>query len=77
LSEERGISYRVDEAVLDWLVERGGFDVEMGARPMRQTIERTIEGELAHRILLGELKHGDVIRVSLDANRELAFAKES
>jgi len=39
LEEERGIAYRVDEAVLDFLVSSGGYDPENGARPMRRAVE--------------------------------------
>ena len=76
LAEERGISFRVDESVLDWLAAHGGFDPELGARPMRQTIEREIESQIASRILGGELRHGDVVRVDCGQAGELTFAKE-
>jgi ATP-dependent Clp protease ATP-binding subunit ClpC len=76
LEEERGITYRVEESALDFLVATGGYDPEMGARPMRRTIERLIEGEIAHRILVGEFQSGDVIRVGLSDSR-LFFAKDA
>ena len=76
LAEERGISFRVEEGVLDWLASHGGFDPELGARPMRQTIEREIESEIAHRILSGDLRHGDVVRVERAAAGGLLFTKE-
>jgi ATP-dependent Clp protease ATP-binding subunit ClpC len=74
LEEERGITYRVEEEVLDFLAQNGGYQPELGARPMRRAIERLIEGELAQRILAGEFKTGDVIRVAVRAS-DLDFQK--
>jgi ATP-dependent Clp protease ATP-binding subunit ClpC len=65
LEAERGIGFRVTEAAIDVLMERGGFDARLGARPMRQTIAREIEGRLAEKILSGEVQRGD--RIVVDA----------
>ena len=75
LEEERGITFRIDESVLDHLIAHGGLDPELGARPMRQTIERLVEGELAHRILRGELHSGDAVRITRQGDA-LSFLQE-
>jgi ATP-dependent Clp protease ATP-binding subunit ClpC len=69
LAAERRISYRVDEPVIAHLLDHGGYDRELGARPMRQTIARLIEGPVADRILRGELAAGETILVSLRGSR--------
>ena len=74
LAQERRISYRAGPGVVDHLIEHGGFDRELGARPMRQTIQRLIEGPLAERILRGELGPGDEVHVERSPSG-LAFAK--
>jgi ATP-dependent Clp protease ATP-binding subunit ClpC len=65
LEQERRISYKAGADVIRALIERGGYDRELGARPMRQTIQRLIEGPLAERILRGEIEAGDEVVVAL------------
>jgi ATP-dependent Clp protease ATP-binding subunit ClpC len=65
LAAERRIHYRVEPGVVGHLLDHGGYDRELGARPMRQTIARLIEGPVADRILRGDLAPGDGILVSL------------
>lgn len=62
----RGIRLDVDDAALDALLELGGFDAELGARPMRRAITRFIEAPLADMILRGDLPDGSVAMVSAD-----------
>ena len=72
LRTERGIDFRASPAAIDLLMRRGGFDAKLGARPMRQTIGREIEGRLAERILAGAFRRGD--RVWIDViDEELAL----
>jgi len=59
-----------DEAVD--LLAREGFDPEFGARPLRRTIQRRVDNELASMVLSGALKPGDRVVVSTDEDR-LAF----
>ena len=69
---ERGIDIELTEAARAELV-REGYDPEMGARPLRRTVERRVENELARRILAGEIAEGR--RVTVDfADGEYAFA---
>ncbi len=44
------------EAV-DWLAERG-YQPEFGARPLRRTIQREVDDQLADLLLSGDLEHG-------------------
>jgi ATP-dependent Clp protease ATP-binding subunit ClpA len=36
-----------------------GYDARLGARPMRRMLQRTVEDEIANRILRGDTKPGD------------------
>lgn len=65
LSRERGIEFTASPEALDRLIELGGFDPTLGARPMRQAIGRELESALAEMILRGEVKSGQ--RVVIDA----------
>ena len=63
LRDRQGVELRVDATAIDALVALGGYDVELGARPMRRTIGRMVEAPLAAAILGGELRRGDRVRV--------------
>ena len=45
-------------AALDWLADRG-FQPEFGARPLRRTIQRELDNELAELLLSGQFNPGD------------------
>ncbi|HMA97759.1 MAG TPA: ATP-dependent Clp protease ATP-binding subunit, partial [Polyangiaceae bacterium] len=70
----RGIELRVADATLDHLVEQGGFDVCLGARPMKRTIARLLEAPLAERLLAGKIQRGSSVSVELDDAGTLRFA---
>ncbi len=76
LATEKGIEYVADEGVVGLLLEKGGFDPSLGARPMRQTVQRLVEGPLAERILSGEFAQGDRVRVAVMAG-QLSFMREA
>jgi ATP-dependent Clp protease ATP-binding subunit ClpC len=63
LADERGITFSCDEGAIDYLIEHGGFDPELGARPMRGTITRLVESPIAEQILAGALSAGDDVLV--------------
>jgi len=59
LREERGIEFRTGPGLVEHLLSAGGFQLSLGARPMRQTIERLVESPLADAILAGRVRNGD------------------
>jgi ATP-dependent Clp protease ATP-binding subunit ClpC len=58
LEQDRRILLVFDEAVLDALLALGGYQPELGARPMRRAIARHVEGPLAELLLRGTLAEG-------------------
>jgi ATP-dependent Clp protease ATP-binding subunit ClpC len=66
LAQARNNKIDVSEAALDALVASGGFDPELGARPMRRAIARLIEAPIAEMILRGQISRGDVITVDAE-----------
>ncbi len=64
--ELRGVRLDVDEAAIDVLLEQGGFDIELGARPMRRAVSRLVEAPLADMILSGDLDEGAVALVAVE-----------
>ena len=65
LAKETQITYEVDEGVLDYLIDNGGFEPTHGARPMRRAVQRICETAVAQAILKGEAGSGDVLKLSV------------
>ncbi|MCX8025159.1 MAG: AAA family ATPase, partial [Thermanaerothrix sp.] len=62
LIQERGYRLEVTEAARQYLAEVG-YDPDFGARPLKRAIQRELQDPLALKILAGEFKEGDTIRV--------------
>ena len=73
LDAESGIQMDFSEEVIGYLIRHGGYDRKFGARPMRQTIQRLIEGRLARLILAGELRRGEAVFIDIDEEDRLRF----
>jgi len=56
LRERQGIELVVDGTAIDALLRHGGYDAELGARPMRRVIGRMLEAPLASAILSGDFE---------------------
>jgi ATP-dependent Clp protease ATP-binding subunit ClpC len=74
LHEESGIDLEFDDGVIAHLIDNGGFNPELGARPMRQTIQRLVEGAVARLILSGEVSRGDTMRVEIHGDEVVCVA---
>jgi len=72
LHGERRIRYLAAPEVVGFLVDHGGYDPSLGARPMRSAVQRLVEAPLAERILAGEFEAGDEVRVEV-ADGSLVF----
>jgi len=72
LRAERGVHLQVEDSAVEALLELGGFDPTLGARPMKRSIARLLEAPLAEKILKGEVARGDVLLVEGD-ERELSL----
>lgn len=62
--EQREIELCIEPSVVALLLERGGFDAGLGARPMRRAIARWVEAPLAEALLSGQLASGQRVRVT-------------
>ncbi|MEV0389498.1 hypothetical protein, partial [Nonomuraea sp. NPDC050643] len=49
-----------------------GYDPVMGARPLRRTIQRELEDSLSEKILYGELRPGQVVKVAIEGEDDNA-----
>jgi len=66
------IGIELDEAAKSFLAEKG-YDPDYGARPMRRAVERYLEDPMAEELLRGNIKSGDVVKVS-ESEGKLTFA---
>jgi ATP-dependent Clp protease ATP-binding subunit ClpB len=64
--EEKHVTLKLTSAAKA-LLFREGYDPAFGARPMKRAIQRLIQDPLAMRLLDGEVKPGDEVRVDADA----------
>ena len=62
LQEKRGVTLRMEEGVLDLLVERG-YSQEFGAREMRRVITNLVENFIADYMLKNDVQRGDDILI--------------
>ncbi|MRG94562.1 ATP-dependent chaperone ClpB [Polyangium spumosum] len=69
----RGISVTVAPAAKAFLLEHG-WDPQYGARPLKRSIQRFIEDELAKRLIGGEFKQGDTVSIGR-SGEGLTFTK--
>ena len=53
----------VSDAAVEALLDGGGYDPSLGARPMRRAIGRLVEAPIAEMVLRGEVSRGDVATV--------------
>jgi ATP-dependent Clp protease ATP-binding subunit ClpB len=58
----RGFNLEVTPAAAEYLADTG-YDPDFGARPLKRAIQREVQDPLAMRVLAGDFRSGDTIRV--------------
>jgi ATP-dependent Clp protease ATP-binding subunit ClpB len=71
--EDRKIHVELAEAAKDLIIEEG-YDPTYGARPLKRTIQRRVLDPLAMRVLQGDFREGDRVRIDVKAGG-LTFEK--
>jgi ATP-dependent Clp protease ATP-binding subunit ClpB len=61
---QRRLTLDVTPAAREWLA-MNGYDPIYGARPLRRLVQSAIGDELAKKLLAGEIKDGDTVRVDV------------
>lgn len=61
---EKGIVLKFQPSALKHLAE-DGYDIEMGARPLRRTIQTQVEDHLAELVLSGQLATGNTLKIGV------------
>jgi len=65
------IELNFDERVKEFLAEKG-FDINLGARPLKRVIQRQVLDPLSLKIVSGEIKEGETVGVNLE-NGKIIF----
>ena len=73
---ERHIGIELSDAAVEYLV-KVGYDPTFGARPLKRAIQKEVETPLARRLVGGEIRDGQNVRVDLGPDHELTFEVES
>ncbi|MFV8063158.1 ATP-dependent Clp protease ATP-binding subunit [Streptococcus hyovaginalis] len=61
---EKDIALKIQPSALKYLSEEG-YDVEMGARPLRRTLQTQVEDHLAELVLSGQLSAGHTLKIGM------------
>ena len=72
LDQARGIRLEFDDEAIEALLDAGGFDPSLGARPMRRAIARLVEAPVAEQVLRDQV-HKGVIRLRRGASGTLSI----
>ncbi|MCL5733774.1 MAG: AAA family ATPase, partial [Patescibacteria group bacterium] len=71
--ESRRVQITIDQSAKNYFATKG-FDPDFGARPLRRLIQKTLVDKLADKIIRGELKDGDKIKIGAK-NDSLVFSR--
>ena len=72
--ENKDITINLTQDAKDFILEKG-TNLKFGARPLRRAIQRYIEDEISEKILKGEIKDGDKVKITKE-NDTLHFDVE-
>jgi ATP-dependent Clp protease ATP-binding subunit ClpB len=67
LLDERKLTIELSSEARDWLAEKG-YEPAYGARPLKRVIQKSLQDPLAEKILAGEIKDGEKIRVGVSGS---------
>ncbi|MGB8267371.1 MAG: ATP-dependent chaperone ClpB [Candidatus Velthaea sp.] len=71
---DRRIGLEISDEAKAFLV-RTGYEPAYGARPLKRAVQREIETPLGRKILAGDIRDGDTVRIGFERDRgELTFA---
>lgn len=65
---EQGVTLKFQSSALKLLATEG-YDPEMGARPLRRTLQTQVEDRLAELLLAGELTAGQTLKIGVKAGQ--------
>ena len=70
LAKQLELSLTAEPEAIEYLA-KAGFDPAFGARPLKRLIVHTVENILGRKLVAGEIKNGDNVKVVLKANNAI------
>ncbi len=67
--EALGYKLELSGEAKNYIAEKG-YDVQYGARPLKRSIQKYVEDEVAEILLAGEIKTGDTIQITYDKEED-------
>ena len=64
LLDERKVTIELSPEARNWLADKG-YDPAFGARPLKRVIQKNVQDPLAEKLLAGEIKDGDKLRIGV------------
>ena len=77
MRREHQVALEIESSAIDALIAAGGFDPELGARPMRRCVGRLVEAPLANAVLAGQLGRGTVVVLRGEGDRVIVEPKST
>ncbi|MCZ7681035.1 MAG: ATP-dependent Clp protease ATP-binding subunit [Sandaracinaceae bacterium] len=77
MRREHQVRLEIEPSVVGALVAAGGFDPELGARPMRRCVGRLVEAPLASAVLAGQVARGQTVVLRGEGDRVVLDARPS
>ncbi len=77
MRREHQVALEIEPSVVDALIAGGGFDPELGARPMRRCVGRLVEAPLASAVLAGDVGRGQIVVLRGEDGRVVVDPRES
>ena len=71
---QRGMQLSYGDDVIALLADEG-YDANFGARPLRRTIQRSVEDALSEEIIAGKIALGDRVELYVEDGNRIAFRK--
>lgn len=73
--DDREITLNISPKAKDYFIENG-YDIELGARPLKRLIQKELENKISELIIDDELKKGSVVDVDFSKNQIKIKVKE-
>jgi ATP-dependent Clp protease ATP-binding subunit ClpB len=64
LLDDRKVTVELSAEARNWLADKG-YDPAFGARPLKRVIQKHVQDPLAEKILAGDVKDGDNVRIGV------------
>jgi ATP-dependent Clp protease ATP-binding subunit ClpC len=74
--KDKDIVLAVDDKAKEFLIDKG-FDPDLGARPLKRTIQRYLEDPLAEELITGHIKSGKPVHVTVKDKESLDFTQKA